>query len=591
MSEIVNLSPAVEASERALAEVRESIEHGQSFKLEAGAGAGKTYSLVKALQYLIKREGKRLPRLNQRIACITFTNVAKDVIEAQTDRSPLIHCDTIHAFCWSIISGFQSQLRALLPNIEAWEEKLAEVGGTGSRRVEYTLGHRSITNEAISIHHDDVIELKIKLMSFEKFRVILINRYPVILIDEYQDTDAGWVNAIKEHFLGQKASPLFGFFGDHWQKIYGNGCGALNHPAVREIGKKANFRSVSVVVDCLNRMRPSLPQFVDDTAAPGEVYIFHTNNWAGERLKGPHNGGDLPATVASAAVAEVKMRLTEAEWDLSASQTKILMLTHRVLAAQQGYTSLPSVFKYNEAFTKKEHPHIAFFVDQLEPACQAFSKRRYGEMFTALGTKKKHLLHVADKSKWVQSMTRLIELRESNTVGDILGHLYKARLPQLPDSVESLELQLQKFDPDCAEEMPRMLKELRDLHQVPYKEIISVTNYLEGHSPFETKHGVKGAEFENVLAIMGRGWNRYNFDKMLSLARHYENIPVKDLKMYEDNRNLFYVACSRPRKRLALLFTQELSAAAMNTLQEWFGAQNVMPLAFLKDSKRFLGES
>lgn len=47
MTEPTELSPAEEASERALTAVREAIEKSNSFKLEAGAGAGKTYSLVK----------------------------------------------------------------------------------------------------------------------------------------------------------------------------------------------------------------------------------------------------------------------------------------------------------------------------------------------------------------------------------------------------------------------------------------------------------------------------------------------------------------------------------------------------------------
>ena len=163
------LSPAEEASERALSEVRECVDERKSFKLEAGAGAGKTYSLVKVLQYLIDQKGNRLSKDNQRIACITFTNVAKDEIVARTDRSPVIHCDTIHAFCWSFISGFQSYLRTTLPNIDVWKERLDEVGGTGARTVEYTLGHRGITDASISIHHDDVLVLMNSLMEYESF--------------------------------------------------------------------------------------------------------------------------------------------------------------------------------------------------------------------------------------------------------------------------------------------------------------------------------------------------------------------------------------------------------------------------------------
>lgn len=580
MAEPAKLSPAEEASERALAAVCKAIEEEKSFKLEAGAGAGKTYSLVKALQFLIQRKGSHLPRLNQRIACITFTNVAKEEIERRTDRSPVIHCDTIHAFCWSVISGFQSQLRSHLPELEGWAgdpwaERLTEVGGTGARTIEYTLGYRGITDEAISIHHNDVLPLAIRLLGYDKFRNILRYRYPIILIDEYQDTDADWIATIKEHYFGKDAPPLFGFFGDHWQKIYGNGCGELSHPAIIEIGKEANFRSVSAIVNCLNRMRPELKQFVVDPEAAGEVRVFHTNAWSGERLKGVHYGGDLPDDDANNALTAVKEKLIEAGWDLSAERTKILMLTHRALGKQQGYSSLPSVFRDNNSFTKKEQPHIAFFVDHLEPACRAFANKRYGEMFAVLGTNKSHLLKAADKKRWSESMQRLIELREISSVADVVAHLRKAQIPRLADAAEKLELRLEAFDPASGEEMPRSLRELQKLHEVPYQEIISVTNYLDGHSPFETKHGVKGAEFENVLVIVGRGWNKYNFGKMLENFSSQDTLNEKERVAFEDNRNLFYVACSRPKRRLAVLFTQELSAGAIKTVEDWFGVGNI----------------
>ncbi len=126
--------------------------------------------------------------------------------------------------------------------------------------------------------------------------------------------------------------------------------------------------------------------------------------------------------------------------------------------------------------------------------------------------------------------------------------------------------------------MPRALKELRDLRAVPYQEIVVLCRYLSGHSPFETKHGVKGAEFENVLVVVGRGWNRYNFNAMLELARDTAHVPANKQASFERNRNLFYVTCSRPKRRLAILFTQELSAAAMQTVGNWFGNDNIKAL-------------
>ena len=208
MAEVVeHLNPAEEASNRALATVYGCLERKESFLVEAGAGAGKTYTLVKALHFLMDRYQHILPKRHQKIACITFTNVAKDEIDHRTDRSPLIYSDTIHGFCWSLISGFQRQIRKQLPPLQHWSDKIAEVGDLGERTVEYKLGYRSIDDCRVSIGHDDVLILTIGLMENVKFRRILADKFPIILIDEYQDTNADWIGSIKTLFLGQEGFP------------------------------------------------------------------------------------------------------------------------------------------------------------------------------------------------------------------------------------------------------------------------------------------------------------------------------------------------------------------------------------------------
>jgi len=256
------------------------------------------------------------------------------------------------------------------------------------------------------------------------------------------------------------------------------------------------------------------------------------------------------------------------------------MLTHRALASKQGYPSIPSVFRFNESFTKKEHPHIAYFADALEPACEAYLSRKYGEMFRALGSKVPAIHAQTDKTSWSQAMGRLIALRVDATVGAVVDHLLSERRPRVPDAVERRERELREFDPNTGEDMPRALKELEALRAVPYQEVVALCRYLSGHSPFETKHGVKGAQFENVLVVVGRGWSKYNFNDMLELAGQGAQMPANKQEQFERNRNLFYVTCSRPKRRLAILFTQELSDAAIRTVCGWFGDDNVEPLNF-----------
>lgn len=55
-------------------------------------------------------------------------------------------------------------------------------------------------------------------------------------------------------------------------------------------------------------------------------------------------------------------------------------------------------------------------------------------------------------------------------------------------------------------------------------------------------------------------------------------VPADKIEAYQRNRNLFYVVCSRPKRRLALLFTQELTTRALETLAKWFGSAAICAL-------------
>ncbi len=279
MSQDSSLSEAERAARNALEALQRCIDDRRPFVLEAGAGAGKTYSLVHALNYLIDRQGADLIRRGQQVACITFTNVAKDEIESRTAGHKAVHPATIHSFCWSLISRFQPALREELPSVGKWRERFAEHGEIGSRLVDYDLGYPSAKGEdRVLLGHDDVLALAIRLLDRPKFRRLIADRYPTIFIDEYQDTDAGIAEALKTHFLDTGEGPFVGFFGDHWQKIYGNGCGKIEHAALETINKHANFRSVGCVVDVLNRIRPELPQISSEPTGAGTVAVYHTNS-------------------------------------------------------------------------------------------------------------------------------------------------------------------------------------------------------------------------------------------------------------------------------------------------------------------------
>lgn len=522
------LNPAEQAASEAMARVYACIDQRKSFLLEAGAGAGKTYSLINALRYLIEKDGIKLLRQHQRIACITFTNVAKDEIQSRTDRHPAVYTDTVHAFCWSVIRDFQLALRQELPKLDKWAERLVETGGLCTVPVEYDLGYPTVEKDRVLLHHDDVLALTVLLMEQVKFRILFVQRFPILLIDEYQDTDSAFAAALVKHFFVDSSKLLIGFFGDHWQKIYGSGCGRIEHFAIEVIGKEANFRSVPAVIDVLNRMRPMLPQAARDATAVGFAGVFHTNNWRGPRRpksRGGHWEGDLPADVSHRYLDALRDQLSKDGWDFSPSETKILMLTHNILAVEQGYKNLADVFSRNEAYIKKENACIAFFLDTVEPMCLAYEKMRFGEMFAVLGSKTPIIHNHADKTKWSDSMDKLLVLRATGTVGAVLDHFRTTRLPRLPDAIQRQEKERELWESDNTSAASDKVEQLRKLRNVSYSEVVALARFVEGYTPFATKHGVKGAEFENVLVVLGRGWNQYDFSQMLEMAHSSKAVP------------------------------------------------------------------
>lgn len=100
--------------DNSLQNIQQSIAEKQSFILEAGAGSGKTWSLVESIKYIINHESQNLAKHNRKIACITYTNVAANEIIERIDNNPLVNVGTIHNFLWSIIGGYTEELKSAL---------------------------------------------------------------------------------------------------------------------------------------------------------------------------------------------------------------------------------------------------------------------------------------------------------------------------------------------------------------------------------------------------------------------------------------------------------------------------------------------
>lgn len=544
-------------------DIIEIFKQGYNFKVEAGAGSGKTYSLMKVLTWIKENNFFKYVKKGQKIACITYTNAAVNVIKERLGEDTFIIPCTIHSFAWDIIKKYQKELIDLILTNNMLPKDF-DIEKDIIKKVSYELGVKYFDNGILYLFHNDVIELFSYMLNCHKFRVMLASQYPVIFIDEYQDANEDIINQFIKFFIDEKALPSiqFGFFGDSWQTIYktNKAIGKIDSENIYEINKIVNFRSCPEIIDCLNKIRPDLKQESALEDGDGLVKVVHCNDYNGLRRTDRNFVGDLPPE-------EIKKRLNSIikQFDKD-SPPKVLMLTHKILANQQDYINIYD--KFGSGFKDNDDKLINFVANVLEPVIVSLSKNDVKGLYETLGTSRPPVLSQNHKLMW-KKLNNTIQKSNNLTILEMLKIIYESKIVPMPDDIiniyeNMINNPLDKYNSKSTYEQ---------ISNIKYSEFEKAVTFLKPDSIFSTDHGVKGEEYDNVIFVIGKGWNLYDFENMLVMD---EDARKQKVDAYERNRNLFYVGCSRPRKKLILLITCELKNEFNNYLSHIFGENNII---------------
>lgn len=572
-----NYEKAKIEADRIDAIIIDTLKSGKSFRVEAGAGSGKTYSLNKVVDWLQANYWNRFKKRQQQIACITYTNTAVDVISSRLKTNSFIIPSTIHSFAWTAMKQFNSTLVRLVKEKELLPE---DSDPDDINYVNYTLGHRYIEDKTLFLYHNDVIILFSAMLDNQKFRAILSQKYPIVLIDEYQDSFSSIMDKFKEYFISKEKGPQFGLFGDAWQTIYqtNKACGLVTDERLIEIKKVSNFRSAPNIVKVLNKLRPNLPQISAIDDFQGEVLVVTCNDFTGTRRVDGQFKGDLPPEELSRRLKEIENLLNIKKSEKE--KNKILMITHKVLASQQGYLNLLNLL--DDSLKDKEDPFLFFFMNTVEPIFKALNNKDMNMLFDTLGVRRFPIETKAQKNRW---NNLLISLEDSRTkkVKDIMDIVISSELVPIPPEIEKYYKSYKS-----GAEIAYQKGTLGDLMNISYSEFINAISFLEPDAEFSTHHGVKGEEYDNVIFVISAGWNQYRFDVYLPMDQ--EKIPADKLKSYERNRNLFYVGCSRPIRRLILFISILVNKDFESYLKSIFGDENVLTYSEVFSKQNLCGD-
>ncbi|MCO6505446.1 MAG: hypothetical protein J6568_08555 [Snodgrassella sp.] len=242
----------------------------------------------------------------------------------------------------------------------------------------------------------------------------------------------------------------------------------------------------------------------------GSVQVFHTNGFKGDRLKNSRWKGDLPEAEVTKVFDMIKTLLN---WDFEDTKnSKILLLTNNIISIYGSYSQLSQCFKHSQRLLTRENKFIEFFSTVLEPICHAYENKRYGEMFNI---QTDFLLAFIENDKTIkrlnQNLKKLLDARKRNIV-DVIDTLLQQQIPfpKLPDELKQIHEDVIFQKNLNEEELTTGQVEYKKMCQVRYQEVVNALNYIDNLTPFNTQHGVKGEEYDNVLIALCRGWNQYN---------------------------------------------------------------------------------
>jgi len=603
----------------------------KSFFLFAGAGSGKTRALVEAMQMFREKYGQEFRLSGRRVAVITYTNAACDEIKHRIDYDAIFAVSTIHSFAWDLIRVFHSDIRVWLRNnlnveITALQEKQQKgraSKATADRAVQIEQKQKRLerlnsiqyftynpNGENIgknSLNHAEVIRITADFLADKPLmRRILIRKYPVLLIDESQDTQKDLVDAFFAVQNAHSGEFCLSLFGDTMQRIYSDGKSGLEQVIPNEWEKPAitvNHRCPKRIVRLLNAIRVGVGgqgQEPREDAPEGFVRLFLVQD----------DNGISKADVEAEITKQMATVTSDGQWSGDNQEIKTLTLEHHMAARRGGFSDffepLYQVTKFKTGLLDGTLSGIPFFSQQVLPLVEALQS---GSRFAVARIVKKHSpLVSADKLKTsksavdeirqaatsVESLRLLWDSNSEPSLIELLKAVAASNLFAIPEVFAPIVSRTESSgseegsaeSPDTVDSDPAIDAWDKAL-SAPFSQLCSYVEYISDRSPFGTHQGIKGLQFPRVMVVLddneARGF-MFSYDKLLGAkaptVTDQRNAQEGKETAIDRTRRLLYVTCSRAQSSLAVVVYTNERDMIRDHLQglKWFDNDEIVDM-------------
>lgn len=587
----------------------------KSFFLFAGAGSGKTYSLVLLLKKIRDKIGQDLMLGGKNVAVITYTNAATDEIINRLDYSPVFHISTIHSFVWDVIKYYQNDIKQLYcqylrddiriigEKLDSARNKTTKTYRTNFEKMNYLKDRleRAETIEKFvynpngsnpeynALNHADVIKISAQMiMNSLMLQRIIAQRYPIFLIDESQDTKKELVDAFFSIQKNFGETFTLGLLGDQKQRIYTDGKKDMVSIIPIEWEKpvkKMNYRSAKRIVKLANAIGKDIDFHAEQVSREDAIEGF-------ARLFIVQQGNGINKDEVEQTVMKKMCELTkDAKWVEANTNVKILTLEHMMAARRLGFEQffgpLSKVTKYQMTFLQGTVSELEFFTKEILPI--ADSIKEDGRIALEILKSNSPLLSKKNIEKSYELYLRCREetgtvakkVNDDHSIREVVKAVRDSQLLTIPEVIrQACELTPDEINDEMEEDLQAWVKVM----DLSISMVRKYDDYVNQHTRFDTHQGVKGLEFERVMVIIddseAKGF-MFSYDKLFGVKELTET-DIKHIEAGEESSidrtlRLFYVTCTRAKESLAIImYTSDPNKVRNQAINKgWFAEQEI----------------
>ena len=472
------------------------------------------------------------------------------------------------------------------------ENTLNEIKSKKINKIVYNPIQNRDKLEKYVISHDTLLLYSKNIITSQNIlKRLFSDRYPYVLVDEYQDTDEKVIDimdSIREYSNAKKKF-MVGFFGDSLQNIYKDGVGVLPQKNKYQIiEKKFNRRSSSQIVGLIEKIR-------NDNFGQQSIYTNFNNG--SYKFYVANDNFDLDIFLQ-------KNNLT--------NNTSCLLMKNDDITKARGFDKILTVLKsfprfsgksyenITNEFLQKNLQHIGWFLREILTFIDFIQKiendnSTVKEIIQFI-TSYKSTLTFAEMQQFISNLRKInlstLTINKCineiiNIKGRISGEKILRNIFSIDDMEKDILINIKNRAHDYfyysqgLENSGKDMTVIDEFFELNISIFFKWYNYIfddarkDGVS-YYTLHGSKGLEFDNVVVVL-----QDNFAKKTDYCKFFfENYNTKFASdtqsqkaaaQFQKVRNLLYVAFSRAKINLYVIYKNNSSKDLPENIKEIFG--------------------